>query len=333
MPNYRITYASNAMAVKADGETVWTPIHGLQTATLNTNFTQEQVYEMGQLEPYENLETLPNIEVQVERVLDGEALLYHIATQNATSNTLISKTKEKCNIAFSIYNDDVEQSAGTPISTVTCSGMYVNSLTYNLPVNANFTEQISFVGNDKLWSYGGGGLVSIPSGVFGSDSPVDTVKRRQHVLMGASASGSIWPTDIPGISVSGYNEYTGSDLNAHIQDVNISINLGREDLFELGRRKPYYRYATTPIQVQTTISVTPGGTTGSDGVNADSERDNLTNQVIKIFLSDGTIFDLGTKNKLSTVNRTFAAAGQSTPAADQYTYTNFNIFTVTSPAL
>ena len=333
MPNYRITYASNALAIKADGETVWTPIHGVQTAVVNTNFTQEQVYELGQLEPYENLETLPNIEVQVERVLDGEALLYHISTQNAPTNALIAKSKEKCDVAISIYNEEVEQSEGVPISTVICSGMYINSLTYNFPVNGNFTEQINYVGNDKVWAYTGAGLVSIASGVFGGDEPVDTVKRRQHVIMGASASGSVWPTEIQGISASGFNEYTGEDLNAHIQDVSISINLGREDLLELGRRKPYYRYATTPVQVQTTIAVTTGGNTPGDNINADSERDNLTNQRIVIYLTDGTVFDLGTKNKLSTVAFNAAPAGQSTPANTQYTYTNFNIFTVTSPSL
>lgn len=333
MPNYRTTYATNALLIKPEAASVYTPIHGVQSVSVSTDFTQEQVYELGQLEIYENQETLPAIEIQVERVLDGEALLYHVCTQNASSSALIAKSKEKFSAALSIYDEADEQSSGTPLSTVICSGLYMGQINYNIPVNGNLTEQLTFLGNDKRWEYGSG-RVSVTSGVFGSDSPVDIVKRRQHVIMGAVSSGSIWPTDIPGINGSGYNPIAANgDFGAHIQDVSISVNLGREDLFELGRRKPYYRYATTPIQVQTTINVTLAGDTPGDNVNADSERDNLVNQRIRVNLTDGTVFDLGTKNKLSNVTTTAAPAGQSTPATAQYTYTNFNIFTVTSPSL
>ena len=41
-------------------------------------------------------------------------------------------------------------------------------------------------------------------------------------------------------------EYTHGLFASMIQDVNISTTLGKEDIFELGKRKPYYRYAGLP---------------------------------------------------------------------------------------
>lgn len=42
-----------------------------------------------------------------------------------------------------------------------------------------------------------------------------------------------------------------SDISSHFQPINISTNLGRERVFELGRRKPYFRYVKLPPEIPT----------------------------------------------------------------------------------
>jgi hypothetical protein len=45
-----------------------------------------------------------------------------------------------------------------------------------------------------------------------------------------------------------------------IQRVNVSTNLGRETMFELGRRGPYHRYVNYPVEVTADIRVWPAAT-------------------------------------------------------------------------
>ena len=79
MPNNRIYYAIQQVVMgkpTADDVTV----HGLQSVGITTNFNLEQVFEMGQLNIYQNVEGVPDIEVTLNKVLDGYPLLYTLAT-------------------------------------------------------------------------------------------------------------------------------------------------------------------------------------------------------------------------------------------------------------
>jgi hypothetical protein len=110
------------------------------------------------------------------------------------------------------------------------------------------------------------------------------------------------------------------------------VNLGREDLFELGRRKPYYKYATFPTAVDCTINITAGGTDPGDNINASSEAtSNITDQAILIRLEDGTIFDLGAKNKLQSVTYSGGDTGGGVVSL-AFAYQNFNYLSITSAA-
>src|SRR5580704_6264314 len=115
----------------------------------------------------------------------------------------------RCNI--SIFSDSSSASSGTPLTQSLCSGMYFNSLNYNLPLNADFTESVTLVGNDKSWIYSNFYF----NGQFSAtdDSPASGIQRRQNVIMGSGVSGCIFPTELPGVTVvngSGYNMDTGS---------------------------------------------------------------------------------------------------------------------------
>jgi len=82
MANNRIYYAIQQVELgHAGGKEA---VHGLQSAGITTNFNLEQVFELGQLSIYQNVEGIPDIEVALNKVLDGYPLIYVLATEGGT---------------------------------------------------------------------------------------------------------------------------------------------------------------------------------------------------------------------------------------------------------
>jgi len=325
MANKRVFYPCEQVGIAPDGTKTFTALKGVQVVDLNTSFNLEQVFELGQLEIYENIETLPNVEVTVEKVLDGTPLAYFLATSGATENTLLSRSDVKSIVGMSFFSDTSVRSSGTPLHEVVMSGMFVNSLSYSFPVDGNFTENLSLVGNDMAWATDSFTF----NGQFTADenAAVDAsgVQRREDLDM----ANSIWPTEIIGIEGNGRNVEASGSYLVHIQDIEISVDLGREDINEQGRKRPYHRYATFPVEVTCSISTLAAGDLPGHGIDADSESDNnLTDQKIKIVLNDGTAFDLGNRNKLSSVTFGGGDAGGGN-ATITYNYSNWNTLTIT----
>ena len=328
----RVFYAVHGIGFKEDGAEGAIPtgneVHGVQSIGLNTSFNLEQIFELGQIEIYENYENKPEIELTVEKVIDDTPLVYHLTTENAAANGLSSRTVEKTTAVIPIYPDSYESCSGVAPKYVTCSGLYISSLDYSIPVDGPATESVSLVGSDKIWADN--------SGVFdysfiNDDEPGTAgIQRREDIIMGSGADASLWPTELPGITASGWNleNAGGTSYSAHIQSVSISANLGREDLFELGRKNEYYKFVNFPIEVSTSIEMTE--TTDGDNIDADSNSDNLTDQVIMISLNDNTRFYMGAKNKLQSVSRSGgdSSGGNSTIS---YQYVGYNTLTITNP--
>jgi hypothetical protein len=149
--NKRIFWAMEAVGLAQDGSSSFTKVKGVQNCGVTTTFNLTQVYELGQIAIYENIEDVPDIEVTLEKVLDGSPLIYHLATPNAASPTLVGRSAVRCILAMSIFGDTNSSASGTPNSQMTCSGMYVSSLAYSFPVDGNFTESVTLVGNNKVW--------------------------------------------------------------------------------------------------------------------------------------------------------------------------------------
>lgn len=332
--NFRIYYPIHVPGFSKLGLNTFTPAHGVQSVGINTNFNLEQVFELGQISIYENIEQIPDVEVTVEKVMDGYPPVYLLATNGASSASLAGRSTIRTTMALSIYSDAQDSSSGTPLSQAVCSGLYVSQINYSFPVEGNCTESVTFVGNNKIWLTGVYGPSYTFTPTFNNlDEPLAIagsggVNRREDVLMGSAAS--LWPTEIPGISTSGTNDLVLGVFNAHIQNVRVSTNLGREELFELGSRGPYYRFATFPTEVRTEIELT---STLGDRISADETSSaNLANQTIKIKLREGLVLDLGSRNKLSAVAYAGGNAGQNGGnVTDQYTYVNFNDMTVQHP--
>ena len=340
-PNNRIFYACQAVAFGLFDETTMNAAsleaaHGVQSVGINTSFNLEQAFELGQISIYENIEGLPDVEVTVEKVLDGYPLLYHLSTSGATDNSLVGRTKKRCNVSLGIYHDDKEFVTGAAPVEVFMSGMYVNSISYTFATDGPSTESVTLVGNSKYWytpSYRWTG--SVATGLVGStppgkDTPLGSggIQRREDVMM----ADSIMPDSIYGVIGTGvgnnHNSSTGRP-RAHIQNITISTDLGREEILELGHKEPYYRTATFPVEVTSEFEVIA---VSGDFINAYANGDNTPEQPIRIVLRDGTVFDLGTKNRLSSVNYTGGDAGGGN-ATTTYSFATYNDLTVTPPSI
>jgi len=330
MANKRLYWAIMAAGLAPDGSSTFEEIHGLQTAGMNTTFNLEQIFELGQLPIYENVEDVPDIEVTLEKVLDGYPLIYHLATPNATSSTLAGRSTGKATFSMSLFDDTKDFASGTPIAQVTCSGMFVSSLNYTFPVDGNCTEAVTLVGNNKVWSLSG---FTFSGNIFdGNDSPASGVQRRQNVVFGSGANVSLLPWGaggIPGVSAGGFNMESNGIYNASVQNITVSADLGRESINELGRRNPYFRYVTFPVEVTTDIEIISktGDLVEATEAGVAGNGNNLFNQRIRVLLKDGTIVDTGSKNKLSSVSQTGGEAGGGNQTIT-YSYSTFNELSV-----
>jgi len=375
----RIYFANQQVAFKRDavaGAGTYVAAHGVQSAAVTTTFNLEQAFELGQLSIYENIEGVPDVEITLTKVLDGYPLLYHLATQTdqspAHAPTLAGRSNAKCIVALGIWPDTDDFADGTPTSQMEASGMFASSVSYNFPLEDNFTEDITLVGNDKGWNTIDAttaiGCATPPwtmavaaGGFDGNDAPKASgtntvggvtanqfggVNRRENLAFNSAdavdAGGvdyTLLPTQIPGVSASGWMSPKAAGNETHLQSITVSTDLGREELFELGTRQPYARVVTFPVEVTCDIEVL---SLSGDLINAFADGcqtstdpctgivDNLTNEKIRIATCEGTRIYLGTKNKLASVNYGGGDAGGGNVTVT-FSYTTFNDFTVLHP--
>jgi len=340
--NNRIIYATQAVGIAPESSNSYVTVHGLQSVGITTTFNLEQVFELGQLAIYENIENIPDVEMTLEKVIDGYPLLYHLTTRGAPNRTLAGVSNKKCQVALSVYLDTQEASSGVPTAQIEASGMYLNSFTYTFPTEGNCTEQVTLVGNNKIWKTSS--FTYQPTTFLTEDQPLALssgwggVQRRENVLFapqGVQTLYTILPggsNGIPGISASGTNDLTAGVFGAHISQITVSADLGREQLNELGRRGPYYRAVQFPLDITCDIeciskdgdqvSATEEGYLGS-GINLESKR-------IRVALQDGTTIDLGTKNKLSSIQYGGGDTGGG-QVTTTFSYVTQNTFSCTHP--
>jgi hypothetical protein len=303
MANNRIFYAVQALKI---GST-W--VKGVQSVGITTNFNLEQVFEMGQLGIYENIQNIPEVEVTAEKVIDGATLLYTAAGATAGQD-IVGATSGQVDVRLAIYKDTGTSASGaTAEYAVLCTGMRVSAISYTFPVEGNATESITLVGNSKTWDTTGGADFPPITGTL--QTPVNNVFRRQH-----------------------FNNSVASDIPSHIgtnkiQSITASADIGRENIFELGSFAPYTKYATFPVT--TTCDIEVISITG-DQVVADQTTPvySAGDETIELRFNNGTktlLIDLGSKNRLTSVNYSGADTGGGN-ATSTYSYQGFNYFQV-----
>lgn len=354
MANNRIFYACQAVAIApcfdAHSDGTSRTVHGVQSVGVTTNFNLEQAFELGQIQIYENIEGLPDVEVTLEKVLDGYPLIYHLASPKAATANLVGRSKERCCVGLGIYAEENDSVSGNAPVEVYMSGMYLSSVSYTFPTDGNATESVTLVGNHKSWETAATGLLTsaqaaeIPTDGEGRglDFPAALVggsggiQRRENIRMDQciipkSIIRSLAGTDLTSIGQGSGNNWNASTSSpyAHIQNCTVSADFGREDILELGRKAPYYRAPNFPVEVTCEFEVI---SVSGDWVNALEEGDtsatinkgnNTPEERIQIVLDDGTFFNLGEKNRLSSVTYGGGDAGGGN-ASMTFSYSTFN---------
>lgn len=367
--NKRLFYAIKQVAIKPDADSgnyvAGDVVYGAQDVSVSTNFNLTQIFELGQLEIYQSIEALPDVEITINKIFDGKPLIWHLATRDAASPSLGGRSNSRCIVGLGLFPDTNDYATGTPNSIMESSGLYPRSISYTFNADGGaFTESVSFVGNDKIFSTDdsidtdsvaydrktaltGSGYFS---GLFtGSDTPsgiekseyiqFDTTETALDINgMIADSDCTILPPDIDGITSSGTNNLN-AERHAIIQSISISTDLGRESLNELGRRGPYHRYATFPTEVTCAIeclsqqgdnvSAVEAGIFSTGGSACSTNASNLSDSTIRIATCGGVRIYLGTKNRLSSVD----FGGGTTDGGNDtntYNFTNYNVMTVMS---
>ena len=364
MANQRVFYPMKRLGVSGEGSMAFTQVTGAQSAGVTTSFNLEQVFELGMLPVYSHIEGLPDVGVDVERVLDGYCPLYLLATgltsgtsnrgsaqsrntsvarRPPTADSLVGKQDVVCNILIAIYSE-TEAFAGdnvagaTPTSKVLMEDMQVTSVSYNFGVDGNATESVSFAGNHKDYTPSQSLTWTadkfIKSGQL--DAPSTTtafgIVQRQDLKFGnAGVGGCKLPYDIAGISQDasnkyGYNGTDGTDMVIPIQSISVSASLARETITQLGEKSPYARPLAFPVEVTTDIQVIAGAE-GAAGVDALPEQDNTADMQIEIYTKTGLSIKLGSQNRLTSVN---VSGGDASGGNDSitYSYVTYNEFEV-----
>lgn len=355
--NRRVYFPTHAIGIAPFQSINYAPVHGVQQAGINTNFQIDNIQELGQLNVYQLVEQVPEIEVTLNKVLDGYAPCYALATQGASDPSLIGRSNQRFDLAMSVYGDTQSSASGTPTSQVQCSGLYWSQITLTFGTDGTFTEALTAVGNNKFAL--SSGFTFTPT-FTNNDAPLALAGsggvniRRDMIFYPILASGipgysqersstldangqvaaflTILPPDI-GVSSSGTNDRDSSgQFLSHIQNITVSCNIGRDAVLELGRKEPYFRFAQFPTQVTCQIAITAGQ---ADSITAteigyDGLGNNLFNRSIRLRAREGTYCDLGTINKLQGVSFQGGGAdgGQVTTT---YNYVNWNFLTINHP--
>jgi hypothetical protein len=387
---------------------LWEVPRGMQSAGMSTTFNLEQTFQLGQVELYEYSERQPDVEVTLSKVIDGTKPLFFMCTDPTQANDIVARTANySVDIALQIFPDTQFRATGRPLSIVTASGMFLSSVSYTYPIDGAVTEDITLVGNDKIWGAmeavsgvtaghnnglgGGEPLViwpddalgnnpnapeGLPSGVFGNDGLTSAlveggaselaggtdrfgviivgsgVQRREEV----DIRRSVLPEDVPGVvrfQSSGINaafvnggfgsEGPGTasastqligDANTdniieHISTITVSFSVARDDIFELGSKRPFTKTPAFPLEATCAIEVI---TSQGDFVDARSDIDcgpdnTSESNTIIIRTCDGMQVDLGSANRLTGVEQGGGEAGGDNMTIT-YNYSSFNTFNV-----
>jgi len=353
MANNRIYYPIQQVAFRKPGSSTFRAAHGVQSVGITTTFNLEQAFELSQLAIFENIEGIPNVEVTLNKVLDGYPLLWCLATASDENGAVLAgpalaqRAVAKTLMQLGIWPETNEAVAGAPTTYVEMSGLTTSSSSLSFPSDGNFTEDLTLAGNVKIWDTYSNGACAAPwtlaaangATEFASndDAPIGSggVNRRENMIFATTAAQAIdadytrLPGDIYGVSAGGVKSGV-----VHVSSITVSTDISREDNFELGARSPYDKPVTFPIEVTCDIEVT---SVSGDQVNAVDDcggaavvcttASNLTDREIRIATCEGTRVYLGTKNKLSSVSYGGGDAGGGN-VSNTFSYSTFNDYTI-----
>lgn len=331
MANQRIYYAITAVGIAPLGSNTYTAVKGVQSIGISTKINLEQAFELGQLNVFQNIENIPDIEVTLEKVMDGNAPLYTLLTQGASDATLVGRSNQRGSLAFNIYGDTQLSASGVPQAQCVISGLYCSNISYTFPVQGNCVEQLTAVGNNKNWL--SSGFTFSPT-FANTDTPLapEGIDRRQNIYI----SSGLYPNEIAGISGNTNPLLPGGQFyQCKFQSIKVSANLGRQTLLELGHKPAYFRYVDFPVEIRTDFEIQAVQAEGFSATELGtlSNFNNSADQPIKIQLAEGLKLNLGTQNRITDVRISGANAGaRGNNQTITYSYQGWNNLTIQHPA-
>ena len=291
-------------------------LNGIQSVGITTNFNLDPVYQLGRLAPGDLFEDIPDVEISVTKQLDGTKTIYE---QMMGNGTLAALSDKRSAVLLQIYSQEFNAATGTPVAKCEMVPAYLSSVTYNFPSDGAFTEEVSIVANNKDWS-------TSETNTDPPDASLTGVARRQMF----NIAGSTFPT---GTSANAPFQSGSLPADFRLQSVSVSVDLGREEIFQLGERLPFTRYINFPVEVNSEFEFisASGDKVGATELDTDCANPKaLVDRTIILALCDGTTLNLGTKNKLNSVSQSGGDAGGDN-VVYTFSYINYSELTYTGP--
>lgn len=336
MGQNRLFYACQAVGLGDYNSAKY--VEGVQTVGVNTTVDFEQAFELGVITLYDNMEGTPSVELTLERnLVSGVFPLWTsmatLAGEKATTTFTVNAHEQVVAIGsarptavLQVYKETTSyagknDTSSTPTFHIQLSGLYVTNYSVTIGIDGSPTESMSFVGNDYKWYESGTTKITNapPDGASVASSGV--IFRKQDVR--PSGNSAIVPSN-------GY--ISGSGL----QSVSFSLDFGREDIFELGKKAPYFKAPTFPVEVTAELEFIDTATQESKymkpyggeglGFKESSNQDVTSGVPLAIALQD-MIFYMGS-GRLTGSSRSGGDAGGGN-ATVSYSFQNFNYFHAT----
>lgn len=330
-------------------------VFGVQSVGISTNFNLENVFQLGEFDTYDVLDDNPEIEVTLNKVIDYTDPLYKLACGGASYSTtgknVLELASRRCNVKLLVGSDvDNQNVTGAMPFYVKMTGMYLSSVTYTFATDGNFTEEVTLVGNNKVWyntadtvnnnALTGEQVHPVPGTTTAFNNLRATgIARRWNLNLADSVLPSGTTSWDGGIVM----PHDGSNfVTPHITSLTVSCDLGREPLFQLGSRNPYTRFVNVPLEVTSEFEVvaTEHDVSASDFASADACRADTRNlKPREIYLrlcgptaaggdaTKGMNFYLGKNNRLTSVNYSGGDTGGGNVTVT-YSFTGYNVFYV-----
>jgi len=284
----------NGPGVDASPEAVGTyrSVFGVQSVGVSTNFNLENVFQLGEFDTYDVLDDNPEIEVTLNKIIDYTDPLYKLACggngYSTTGKNVLELASRRCNVKLLVGSDiDNQNVTGAMPFYVKMTGMFLSSVTYTFATDGNFTEEVTLVGNNKVWYNTADGIGN--NTLTGEQIHPEPGTTTAFNNLRATGVARRWNLDLEtSVLPSGTTSWDGGIVMPHdgskfvvphITSLTVSCDLGREPLFQLGSRNPYTRFVNVPLEVTSEFEViaTEHDVSASDFAAADACRADTRN--------------------------------------------------------
>lgn len=242
----RVFYACQAISVNSSSAETTLPkyLAGIQTASLTSNSDFVQINQFGMIDVLQNLENNTTVECTIESaVLNNRRSLFDIFGKYAQSAN---------HMYFSVYpditgietNPYVDSTASVP-QTILLDAPYITSFSFNLSTDGFATESVTLSTN-SIRAKDGVDLGAANTNGISTRYFQGSGFLRSDAYLRVSGHAAPW-TD----TSSGFDSNTKWSTGVYydkLQSVSISLDVGREDLFKLGQKAPYYKAAQFPLE-------------------------------------------------------------------------------------